>query len=112
MTFPFPSHYLPLQNSGPCDSFYCLGHFKNVYDDDNNDGVLSPGWLGSPVVSVQKSPGSVIAAATLSGNRLRQTVHTHRASVHRAAKLVAAPLRVARATAGLAESSGSLPPGL
>jgi len=43
---------------------------------------------------------------------LRQTVHTHRASVHQAAKLVAALLRVAGATAGLAESNGSLPPGL
>ena len=53
-----------------------------------------------------------IAAATLSGNSLRQTVHTHRASVHQAAKLVAALLRVAKVTAGLAESDGSLPPGL
>jgi len=52
------------------------------------------------------------AGATLSGNSLRQTVHTHRASVHQAAKLVAALLRVAGITAGLAESSGSLPPGL
>jgi len=43
-----------------------------------------------------------IAAATLSGNSLRQTVHTHRASVHQAAKLVTALLRVARVTAGLA----------
>ena len=43
---------------------------------------------------------------------LRQTVHTHRASVHQAAKLVAALLRVAEVTAGLAESNGSLPPGL
>ena len=46
------------------------------------------------------------------GNSLRQTVHTHRASFHRAAKLVAALLRVASVTAGLAESNGSLPPGL
>ena len=52
------------------------------------------------------------ADATLSGNSLRQTVHTHRASVHHAAKLVTALLRVARATAGLAESNGSLPLGL
>ena len=36
-----------------------------------------------------------IAAATLSGNSLRQTVHTRRASVHQAVKLVAALLRVA-----------------
>jgi len=52
------------------------------------------------------------AAATLSGNSLRQTVHTNRASVHQAAKLVAAFLRVVGVTAGLAESNGSLPPGL
>jgi len=37
----------------------------------------------------------------LSGNSLRQTVHTHCASVHQAAKLVAALLRVARGAAGL-----------
>ena len=50
--------------------------------------------------------------ATLSGNSLRQTAHTHCASVHQAAKLVAAVLRVAGVTAGLAESNVSLPPGL
>jgi len=53
-----------------------------------------------------------IAAATRSGNSLRQTVHTHRACVHQAAKLVAALVRVAGVTAGLVESNGSLPPGL
>jgi len=53
-----------------------------------------------------------IAAATLSGNSLIKTVHTRCASVHQAAKLVAALLRVAGVTAGLAESNGSLPPGL
>ena len=41
-----------------------------------------------------------------------RAVHTHCASVHQAAKLVAALLRVAGVTAGLAESNGSLPPGL
>ena len=45
-------------------------------------------------------------------NSLRQTVYTHHASVHQAAKLVAALLRVAGVTAGLAESNGNLPPGL
>jgi len=45
------------------------------------------------------------------GNSLRQTVHTHRASVHQAAKSVAA-LSVAVVIAGLAENNGSLPPGL
>jgi len=53
-----------------------------------------------------------IVAATLSGNSLRQTAHTHRASVYQAAKLVAALLRVAGVTAGLTESNGSLPSGL
>ena len=59
----------------------------------------------------QKAPVQ-FAAATLSGNSLRQTVHTHLASVHQAAKLVAALLGVARVTAGLSKSSGSLPSGL
>ena len=53
-----------------------------------------------------------IAAVTLHSNSLRQTVHTHHASVHQAAKLLAALLRVAEVTAGLAESNGSLPLGL
>jgi len=53
-----------------------------------------------------------IAAATLSSNSLRQTVHTHCASVHQAAKLAAALLRVVGVTAGLAESNGSLTTGL
>jgi len=48
----------------------------------------------------------------LSGNRLRHTVHTHRAFVHQAAKLAAALLRVARVTAGLAESNGCVLQGL
>ena len=52
-----------------------------------------------------------IAAAMLTGNSLRQTVHTHCAFVHQAAKLVAAFLRVVGVTAGLRESNGSLPPG-
>ena len=41
-----------------------------------------------------------------------QTVLTDRAFVYQAAKLVAALLRVAMVTAGLAESNVSLPPGL
>ena len=49
------------------------------------------GWLDSRAVSVLDSGAEVprvqIAVATLSGNRLRQTVHTHCASVHQAAKL-------------------------
>jgi len=46
-----------------------------------------------------------IAVATLSG-------HTHCAPVHQAAKLVAALLWIAGVTAALAESNGSLLPGL
>jgi len=57
-------------------------------------------WTQASRASVQ------IAAATLPGNSLRQTVHTQ------AAKLVAALLRVARVTVDLVESNGSLPPGL
>ena len=63
-------------------------------------------WTQAQKVCVQ------IASATLSGNSLRQTVHTHRASVHQAAKLVAALLRVVGVSVGLAKSNGSLPPGL
>jgi len=53
-----------------------------------------------------------ITAMTLSEYSLRQTVHTHSSSVHQAAKLVAALLRVVRVTTGLAESKGRLPAGL
>jgi len=51
-----------------------------------------------------------IAAAELSGSSLRQTVHTHCASVHQQYWICS--LRAAGVTAGLGESSGSLPPGL
>ena len=48
-----------------------------------------------------------MAAVTLLSNSLRQIVHSHRASVHQVAKLVAALIRVARVTAGLVDSNGS-----
>jgi len=32
-----PSHCIPLQNSGPCNSFYCLGHSNDDDDDDDDD---------------------------------------------------------------------------
>ena len=67
------------------------------------------GWFSSRVLAcftqVQKARIQ-IAVARLSGNSLRQTAHTHCTSVHQAAKLVAALLRVAGVTAGLAESNG------
>ena len=62
--------------------------------------------------SVAEGPLVQIAVATLPGNSRGQTVHTHCASVHQAAKLVAALLRVAGVAAGMAESNGSLTPGL
>ena len=64
-------------------------------------------WLRSRVVSVLDS-----GAERPEFKSQPETVHTHCASVHQAAKLVAALLRVAGVTAGLAESNGSLPPGL
>jgi len=60
----------------------------------------------------QCRPGRMLPSPPPAATGLRQTVHTHRASVHQAAKLVAALLWVARVTAGLAESNGSLSPGL
>jgi len=76
--------------------------------------------LSTPISTIQDSLVSVLDSGTVgpgfksqpSGNSLRQTVHTHRASVHQAAKVVAALLRVSRVTACLVESNGSLPPGL
>ena len=65
------------------------------------------------MVSVRRRTAWVqFAVATLSGNSLRQTVHTYRASVHQTAKSIAALLRVTGVTAGLAKSNGSLLPGL
>jgi len=61
--------------------------------------------VASVLDSGAEGPGFKSQRATLSGNSLRQTVHTHRASVHQTAKLVVALLRGARVTAGLAESN-------
>jgi len=71
----------------------------------------SNGWLGSRVVSVLDSgaerPGFKSQPRRCRVTSLRLTVHAHCASIHQAAKLVAALLRVARVTVGLAESNGS-----
>ena len=67
-------------------------------------------WLACRT-QVQKAHVQIVVVMLL-GNSLRQTVHTHCASVHQAAKLVAALLRAAGVTAGLVESNGSLPQGL
>ena len=68
---------------------------------DNKGGSVAE-WLAC-WTQAKKSTGS---------NSPRQTVHSHCASVHQAAKLVAALLRIVGVTAGLAESNGSLPSGL
>ena len=64
-------------------------------------------WLAC-WTQAQKGPGSNRSRDAVLG----KTVHAHCASVHHAAKLVAALLRVAGLTAGLAESNGNLPLGL
>jgi len=61
-------------------------------------GGLAAEWLAC-WTQAQKARFE-IAATTLSGNSLRQTVHTHRASVHQAATLVAALLRFAGVNCG------------
>jgi len=96
-------------------SHFTLGNPKKVIF---NSIIHIYFWLGGSIAEwlarwTQAQKAWVqISAATLSGNSLRQTVHTHRASVHQAAKLVAGLLRVVRVTAGLVESNGSLQPGL
>ena len=75
------------------------------------------GWLGSRVVSVLDSvaegPGFKSqprrCRVTVLGKLFTPIVTMF---IMQAAKLVAALLRVAGVTAGLAESNGSLPPGL
>ena len=79
-------------------------------------GACPPrGWLGSRVVSVLDS-GAEGSGFKSQRRRCPVTVlrkpFTYRASVHQAPKLVAALLRVASLTAGLAESNGGLQPGL
>jgi len=79
------------------------------------DCQLCCGWLSSRVVSVLDS----FAEGPRFKSQLRRCqvtvlgkMFTPIVPVHQAAKLVAALLTVARVTAGLAESSGSLVPGL
>jgi len=54
------------------------------------------GWLGSRVVSVLDSSAEGPGFKSLSGNSLRQTVHTRRSSVHQAAKIGNSPLKGCR----------------
>ena len=78
--------------------------------------TLYRGWLSSRVVSVLDS-GAVGPGFKSQSRRCRVTVLDKLFTpivplIHQAAKLVAALLRVARVTAGLAKSNSSLPPGL
>jgi len=100
-----------------CNELHCQLQWRFSQHSPGNSGIncLHTAAGGSVAEwlacwnQAQKCPGFV---ATLSGNSLRQTAHTHCASVHQAAKLLAALLRVLGVTAGLAESNGSLLPGL
>ena len=66
----------------------CIAHFRPLWGGSEAEWLAC--WTQAQKAWVQ------IAVATLSGNSLRQTVHTHRASVNQAAKLAADLLRVAR----------------
>ena len=98
----------------PAKDHFC----KSCKSDEISGGVKGGGigWLGSRVVGVldsgAKGPGfkSQPRRCRVTVGPIRQTVHTHCASVHQAAELIAALLRVSGVAAGLAESNGSLPP--
>jgi len=38
--FGILSFHVVAADDGPCSRFHCLGHSKNVYDDDDDDGVI------------------------------------------------------------------------
>jgi len=61
--------------------------------------TLVPGTVRESSTHAASATNST--ATVRNHNNLRQTVHTHRASVHQATKMVAALLRVAGVTAGL-----------
>ena len=77
----------PLEAKRPSDLFCVVWQYRP----GNAQGGSVAEWLAC-WTQAQKARVQ-IAAATLSGYSLRQTAHTHRASVHQAAKLVAALLR-------------------
>jgi len=81
-------------STGECKARY-LYHHRHIYSGYHTtmSGSVAK-WLAC-WTQAQKGPGSNRSRATLSGNSLRQTVHTHCAFVHQAAKLVEAVLRAA-----------------
>jgi len=76
----------------------------------NAQGGSVAEWLAC-WTQTQKGLGSNRCRDAVDADCLRQTVHTHCASVHQSAKLAEALLMVTGVTAGLAKSNGSLPPG-
>jgi len=94
-----PDQPSTLTDAGTLAYYATLGH--GFDRDQSRDHLLITARSSITLSSDKASPS----------NSLRQTVHTHCASVQ-AEKLVPALLRVARVTAGLAESNGSLQSGL
>ena len=47
----FPSHYLPSRTVVLAIAFYCLGHSKNVYDDDDDDETVTQARKLLPLAS-------------------------------------------------------------
>ena len=89
-------------------AFNCitLGWLHSVFERE------CPSWCTLLSMSGSVAEWLLGLCSNCSLDTVGQTVHTHCASVHQAAKFVVALLRVAGVTAGLAESNGSLPPGL
>ena len=75
----------------PCNSFYCLGHFKNVYDDDDDEcfsaGTVRetvyrrrPGLPGRRTHHLEHLPDNAISAPSLSTFRRRLKTFLFQAS--------------------------------
>jgi len=88
------------------DQQHCMGfcYRDRVYHTAYH---IRRGWLGSRVVRRRRS-----GFKSQPRNSPGETLHTHRASVHQAAKLVAALFLGVVGVTVLAESNGSLPPSL
>jgi len=108
------SHRSIQQCSAYARTFFLIPSNVTAFTQGEKSRTTNIGWLDSRVVSVLDSvaggPGFKSQPRRCRVTVLGKLFNTHRSSVHQAAKLVAALLRVARVTAGLAESNGSLPP--
>jgi len=100
-------HWIPL-DSRLATSYQCRLNYTGIAVRN----IIIARWLGSRVVSMLDS-GAEGPRFKSQPRRCWVTVLGKLFTpIHQAAKLVASLLRVARVTAGLAESNGSLPPGL